>query len=113
MAVRPATAADLVAASKVCARAFWDDNLFGDIIHPHRQKYPDDMHLYWLKRLRADLRDPDTHILVATAPDGGDVVGVGQWIRMRLSHKDEKITGNQENRLVHKQVNQGVTNALN
>lgn len=96
MAIRPATAADLVAASKVCARAFWDDNLFGDIIHPHRQMYPDDMHLYWLKRLRADLRDPDTHILVATAPDGGNVVGLGQWIRMRASQKDEKITGNQK-----------------
>lgn len=96
MAIRPAQVSDLVAASKVCARAFWNDNLFGDLIHPHRQKYPDDMHLYWLKRLRAELKDPDTHILVAIAPDGGEVVGLGQWIRMRASHAIEKVMEDQE-----------------
>lgn len=87
MVIRPAQRADLTPAAKVCAKAFFDTELFGEVIHPYRHQYPDDMHLYWLKNFRSGLKRRDNHILVATVSEPEEsqptVVGVAQWIRRR------------------------------
>ncbi|KAI7332896.1 hypothetical protein KC315_g4422 [Hortaea werneckii] len=87
MLIRPAQRSDLSPAAKVCAKAFFDTELFGEVIHPYRHQYPDDMHLYWLKNFRRGLNRKDNHILVATASEPGEsqprIVGVAQWIRRR------------------------------
>lgn len=65
MPIRPATWADLPLAATVLASAFEDEALFGDIMHPHRQKYPNDMRLWFLQQLRKDFFDPCSVILVS------------------------------------------------
>ncbi|KAH8646230.1 hypothetical protein BX600DRAFT_157954 [Xylariales sp. PMI_506] len=77
--------------AKVMARAFWDDNLFGDLIHPHRNQYPADPDLYWLRRAHAMWWDYRYKWLVAvveeedTAANGGTrevVAGIARWERL-------------------------------
>ncbi|KAI6843805.1 hypothetical protein KC340_g249 [Hortaea werneckii] len=87
MLIRPALRSDLTPAAKVCAKAFFDTELFGEVIHPYRHQYPDDMHLYWLKNFRRGLYRKNNYILVATVSEPGEnqprIVGVAQWIRRR------------------------------
>ncbi|CAK3977614.1 hypothetical protein MYCGRDRAFT_49004 [Lecanosticta acicola] len=49
MPVRPATYADLLPASKFLAKAFEDEYLFGEYMHPHRKEYPGDFYLTFLR----------------------------------------------------------------
>src|ERR1700709_1027240 len=92
MPIRPAQQSDLLPASKVCAAAFFDESLFGDIIHPFRHQYPEDCHLYWLKRFNAEFAKVDNHFFVATTPgiNGADetVVGLAHWVRKRAKQVD-------------------------
>jgi hypothetical protein len=43
--IRLAKYAGLPAIGRVMGQAFFDDSLFGDIIHPHRTRYPEDVSL--------------------------------------------------------------------
>ncbi|KAM3458802.1 hypothetical protein NHJ6243_007252 [Beauveria neobassiana] len=63
--VRDARYAELPEMARLMAAAFRDDNLFGAHIHPHRGQHPDDMHLYWLRRLRVNFWDWRYVFLVA------------------------------------------------
>ena len=75
--------------AKVAAQAFFDDELFGDLIHPYRHQYPDDVHLFFLKRIRKGWADPANHLLVSTAPashGGGEEIAAWiQWNRKRAA----------------------------
>ena len=93
MLIRLAEQSDLEPAAKVCARAFFDTELFGEVIHPYRHEYPDDMYLYWLKNFRRSLGRKDHHVLVVTMPDESNapeqkIIGVATWMRMR-AHQDQ------------------------
>lgn len=95
--LRPARYSELTRIAHISARAFWDDNLFGDLIHPHRKAYPADMALWWLRRARVNFWDWTWHWMVAVevrkpqvgAPgkEGSEtqqeevVVGAAQWVR--------------------------------
>lgn len=78
--IREATAADLPAMSRVAASAFFHDELFGAIMHPHRDRFPDDVQYYWLNLLRKSWDDPASTLLVSTTDDG-DVAGWAMWVR--------------------------------
>lgn len=83
--LRTARYAELPEIARVMARAFWDDNLFGDLIHPHRDAHPADFDLYWLRRARVNFWDYRWTWLVAVAKDeaGKEVVaGIAQWARL-------------------------------
>lgn len=83
MPLRPATYADLLPASIVMASAFKDEVLFGQALHPHREQYPDDMYLYFLRLLRlAYYSSPDEHIILSTTNDD-TIIGVANWTRKR------------------------------
>jgi len=82
--LREAKPSDQVPVAQLAATAFWSDELFGDLIHPYRSKYPDDMHLYWLKQMRKVWGAPSNHFLVTTvqADDGSEIVtGMAWWSR--------------------------------
>jgi hypothetical protein len=71
MSIRNATYEDLLPASKVLAAAFKNEGLFGGLFHPHRNEFPDDMHLFFLQKLRVDwarTSTPDQRILLAHPP---------------------------------------------
>jgi GNAT superfamily N-acetyltransferase len=82
MSVRPATYEDLLPASKVLAAAFKDEALFGGHFHPYRAQFPDDMHLFFLQKLRVDwarTSPSDLQILPTT------ITGVAIWSRKRAT----------------------------
>lgn len=104
--LRWATPSDLPAIAHTMTRAFYDDDLFGDICHPHRAAHPQDPYLYWLRRAYVNFWHWNWRWVVAVAPNpnsttttnvsphpstgstnvvrGGSeiVVGVAQWERM-------------------------------
>ncbi|KAJ4248404.1 hypothetical protein NW762_012741 [Fusarium torreyae] len=83
--LRDAYYSELPEIAHVMAKAFWKDNLFGDLIHPHRNEYPDDVDLYWLRRARVNFWDYRWRWLVAVGKDesGQEVIaGIAQWARL-------------------------------
>lgn len=83
--LRDARYSELPRISHVLAKAFWEDNLFGQLIHPHRNEYPDDVDLYWLRRARVNFWDYRRRWLVATDKDKSGqevIVGIAQWERL-------------------------------
>ncbi|KAF2689936.1 acyl-CoA N-acyltransferase [Lentithecium fluviatile CBS 122367] len=84
--IRFARYTDLPSIARVMGRAFFDDDLFGDIIHPYRKQYPEDVNLYWLRRAYVNFWNYRWRWLVAVTKDVStgkeDVVGVAQWERL-------------------------------
>ncbi|UKZ61283.1 uncharacterized protein TrAtP1_002550 [Trichoderma atroviride] len=83
--LREAGYSELPRVAHILAKAFWEDNLFGQMIHPHRNEYPDDVDLYWLRRARVNFWDPRRRWLVATEKDKSGqevIVGIAQWERL-------------------------------
>ncbi|KAM3537451.1 hypothetical protein ARSEF1564_009628 [Beauveria bassiana] len=91
--IRDARYAELPEMARLMAAAFRYDNLFGAHIHPHRGQHPDDMHLYWLRRLRVNFWDWRYVFLVAvrrtddhsSSPATGReelIVGAALWTRL-------------------------------
>jgi GNAT superfamily N-acetyltransferase len=67
----------------ICAAAFFEEHLFGHLIHPKRHQYPDDMQIFWHGRVRKFFNEPRDRIIVATLPvDGAEkIVGMATWQR--------------------------------
>ncbi|KAF2472814.1 uncharacterized protein BDR25DRAFT_283354 [Lindgomyces ingoldianus] len=76
MPIRLAAFSDHSAIATVCSAAFFDEDLFGRVMHPHRHKYPNDPTLWW------------------HAHDGGKekVVGVGIWERQGKGGKKMQLS---------------------
>lgn len=83
--IRDARYGDLAAIAHVQGLAFFDDPLFGDLIHPHRDQYPQDVDLWHLRRLRVNYWNYRWKWLVAVERDeakGSEtIVAVAQWSR--------------------------------
>ena len=83
--IRPALFSEQRELARVYTAAFWDDILFGDLIHPHRKEFPEDNELYWLRRIQVYWWDYTHHFIVSTAADkqGNEIIaGVAHWSRM-------------------------------
>lgn len=96
MPLREASFADLVPAAKVLAAAFKDESLHGDHFHPYRKQYPNDMYLYFLRKLRLGWANtPVDHriVLACNGPEAGDsdglITGVAIWERKRATPKPQ------------------------
>lgn len=84
--LRAATFGELPAIARILSLAFWDDALCGQRIHPHREAYPADVDLYWLRRARVHFWDRRWRWVVAVDrdPAGGPgevIAGIAQWSR--------------------------------
>lgn len=87
IAIRDARFKELPAAARIMTRAFWNDQIFGDMIHPLREQYPLDSDLYWLREQRVNFWNPHYKLLVAVvkdveAPGGEKVIGIAEWERL-------------------------------
>ncbi|KAM0186756.1 hypothetical protein ACHAPQ_009377 [Fusarium lateritium] len=83
--LRDARYSELPEIAHIIATAFWEDNLFGDLIHPHRDQYPNDVDLYWLRRARVNFWDYRWTWLVAVCKDESGreaIAGIAQWARL-------------------------------
>lgn len=83
--LRDARYNELPEIAHIMTKAFWEDNLFGDLIHPHRKTYPDDTYLYWLRRARVNFWDYRWKWLAAVSKDESGretIAGIAQWARL-------------------------------
>ncbi|KAF9690505.1 hypothetical protein EKO04_011547 [Ascochyta lentis] len=84
MHLRPAQPSDEPAIVDICTRAFFDEDLFGRIIHPRRAEYPQDVQIFWHESLRNDWSSPLNKVIVAVSSDHGGhekIVGAAIWQR--------------------------------
>lgn len=83
--LRQARLSDLGSIARVWHRAFFDDEIIGDIMHPHRHKYPMDVYWFLLRGVRERYWDWRHQFMVVVAKDEKDrevVVGAADWRRL-------------------------------
>ncbi|KAI4673532.1 uncharacterized protein J4E88_008587 [Alternaria novae-zelandiae] len=78
--LRPARFSDLSSIATVWAAAFFDDEIIGELMHPHRKDYPDDVYWFLLRGIRERFWDWRHRFLVVT--DDEKVVGAADWRRL-------------------------------
>lgn len=84
MHLRPAQPSDESIIAQICAHAFFDEDLFGRVIHPYRAEYPEDVQIFWHQWVRDDWSNPRNKVVVAvTAGDGlqEKIIGLAIWQR--------------------------------
>lgn len=86
--LRPARWSDLPAVCQIAERAFFNDNMLGDLVHPYRREYPDDMSLYWTRRARVYFWDHRWKQVVAVANDADGVERVVGFVQCRLTYAE-------------------------
>jgi hypothetical protein len=72
---------DLTAIARVWTSAFFDDEIIGHLMHPHRSKYPDDVYWFLLRGIRERFWDW-RHQFVVVTNNEGKVVGAADWRRL-------------------------------
>jgi GNAT superfamily N-acetyltransferase len=84
MHLRTAKPSDEPAIARICARAFFNEDLFGRVIHPHRDEFPDDVEVFWHEWVRDDWSDSRNKVIVAVTSDDNHqerVIGLAVWQR--------------------------------
>jgi len=84
--LRKARLLDLPSIARVWHAAFFDDEIIGDVMHPHRQQYPEDVYWFLLRGIRERFWDWRHQFMVVTVilnDDRGErVVGAADWRRL-------------------------------
>jgi hypothetical protein len=98
--LRRARFSDLAGAARTCSLAFWDDVLFGRLIHPWRNQYPLDSDKYWYRRFVVDWWDWSHVYLVTTETVGAKakeqreiVTGFAHWSRIAPGRAENRRVG--------------------
>jgi hypothetical protein len=93
MPIRLATPSDEPAMALLLATAFFDESLFGPVIHPYRHDYPDDVKIFWSERLRKAWQTRNEKLFVATTTGKEEekVVGVAVWQRQGDDEGSRKV----------------------
>jgi hypothetical protein len=81
--LRIATLSDIPAIACCWYHAFFNDAVIGDMMHPFRKDYPEDVYYFLLRGVRERYFEWSHRFVVAIA-DGG-VVGAAEWTRLGSS----------------------------
>ncbi|KAM0704600.1 hypothetical protein Q7P35_008834 [Cladosporium inversicolor] len=92
MAIRRCTQADADEIAELCARTCSDDPLFGDLLHPKRNEFPDDFIAFFRRRLLNTLAIPSHHhIVTREVIEGRDTItGYAEWARHHAADGDQQ-----------------------
>jgi hypothetical protein len=84
--LRKATFNDISAIARVWADAFFDDEIIGQIMHPYRQQYPEEVYWFLLRGNREHFwtwRHQFVVVTVANEDSNGEkIVGAADWRRL-------------------------------
>lgn len=82
--LRFATFADLTSIARCWYYGFFDDEVIGELMHPHRKEYPEDVYWFLLRGIRERFFDWRHRFIVATVQEDGKekVVGAADWRRL-------------------------------
>lgn len=95
MYVRLAEPSDESAIVDIFARAFFDEDLFGRVIHPYRAQYPQDVQIFWHEMVRSDWSNPRNRTIVVVTTDGNlqeKVIGAAIWQRQGEDAPAQRLT---------------------
>lgn len=80
MSIRPATKKDIPSILHILTTAFWDEDAVGRFMHPHRDKYPNDVSKYWRGVVRESWWRGNHHWQIVVVDGEGVVVGFAGWV---------------------------------
>jgi hypothetical protein len=84
--LRAATYSDISSIARIWADAFFDDEIIGQLMHPHRKQYPKDVYWFLLRGNREHYWDWKHRYIVVTVDDkdgkGEQIVGAADWRRL-------------------------------
>jgi ribosomal protein S18 acetylase RimI-like enzyme len=82
--LRPATISDLSSIGRIWTSAFFDDEIIGHLMHPHRAQYPNDVYWFLLRGIRERFWNWRHQFIVVTIlKDGKErIVGAADWRRL-------------------------------
>ncbi|UPX16295.1 uncharacterized protein EKO05_0006704 [Ascochyta rabiei] len=83
--LREAQLSDLTSIARVWHTAFFNDEIIGDIMHPHRQQHPEDVYWFLLRGIRERFWNWRHRFIVVTTHNGKGaetVVGAADWRRL-------------------------------
>jgi hypothetical protein len=82
--LRAACFTDLRSIAQIWTSAFFDDEVIGQIMHPHRKQYPDDVYYFLLRGIQERFWDWRHQFIVVTTYDGAKekIVGAADWRRL-------------------------------
>lgn len=98
MSLRPARFSDLTELAELCCAAFFDEDLFGRVMHPHRHEYPNDPALFWHQFLLDHWFDWRNKAFVAITRDTKDgarekIAGIAIWQRQGEGGRKLELNG--------------------
>ncbi|KAF1837628.1 hypothetical protein BDW02DRAFT_518382 [Decorospora gaudefroyi] len=80
--LRKAQLWDINAITRIWHKAFFDDEIIGDIMHPHRHQYPEGVYWFLLQGVRERFWDWRHQFVVAVDQDNETIVGAADWRRL-------------------------------
>lgn len=86
--LREARLSDLPAIARIWHSAFFDDEVIGKMMHPHRQQYPEDVYWFLLRGIRERFWDWRHQFVIATVEAKTStnreekIVGAADWRRL-------------------------------
>lgn len=84
MHIRLAQPSDEPAIAAICARAFFEEDLFGRVMHPRRAEFPQDVQIFWHEWVRNDWANPRNKVIVAVTTEDDQqekIIGAAIWQR--------------------------------
>ena len=92
--LRTAQLSDLPAIARAWQAAFFDDEIIGKLMHPHRKEHPEDVYYFLLRGLRERFWDWRHQYVVVTAreADGQErIAGAADWRRLGEGGKRREL----------------------
>jgi hypothetical protein len=83
--MRKARQSDLRAMAEVAAAVFVDEELFGELMHPHGKQYPEGFILFFERKFFSHWYDSNRHFLVGLDKVSGRVIAAADWERQGVS----------------------------
>jgi hypothetical protein len=82
--LRLAAFADLPAIARCWHAAFFDDEIIGEMMHPNRKEYPEDVYWFLLRGIVERFWDWRHQFIVVTVKEGWTekIVGAANWRRV-------------------------------
>lgn len=81
MTIRNATPSDFHEMAQVAAAAFMDEELFGELMHPHRHSYPSDFVAFFERLIWGRYWDWNCRYLVSIDSKSQRMLGIAMWER--------------------------------
>lgn len=92
--LRTAQLSDLPAIARAWQAAFFDDEIIGKLMHPHRNEHPEDVYWFLLRGLRERFWDWRHQFVVVTAQEGDGqerIAGAADWRRLGEGGKRREL----------------------